>query len=109
MRRHRLQPVLDYAEALAELCGLDWFSTELCLSEGPEASRFTIIGADGCDRPLLAIDYVNDQCDVDVQSRWGGAPPDRYVQSVAERFADEAWRLRQSRLRPAAPVCVRAA
>ncbi len=91
------------------MSGLDWYSTELCLSDGPETSRFTVTGADGRERPLLAIDYLNDQCDVDVQSRWPGAPPDRYVQHVAERFAEEAWRLRQSKLRPAAPVYLRAA
>ena len=45
--------------------------------------------------PVVAIDYVNDQCDVDVQSRWAGAPPDELVRHVAGRFAEEAWRLRQ--------------
>jgi hypothetical protein len=109
MHRHRLQPLLSYAETLADLSGLDWFSTELCLSDGPETSRFTITGADGRDRPVVAIDYLNDQCDVDVQSRWPGAPPDRFVQTVADRFAQEAWRLRQSRLRPASSLCLRAA
>jgi hypothetical protein len=109
IRRHRLGPVLEYAETLGALSGLDWFSTELCLSNGPATSRFLVNGADGRERPVLAIDYINDQCDVDVQSRWAGAPPDRYVERVAERFAEEAWRLRQSRLRPAAPVYLRAA
>ena len=47
------------------------------------------------------IDYLNDQCDVDVQSRVPGAPPDVLVRRLATRFAEEAWRLRQSRLRPA--------
>jgi hypothetical protein len=109
MRRHRLQPLLAFAEALGELSGLDWYSTEICLSDGPETSRFSIGGPDGRARPLVAIDYLNDQCDVDVQSRWAGALPDRFVQSVAERFAEEAWRLRQSKLRPAASVYLRAA
>ena len=79
LHRHRLQPLLAYAQELDHLSGLDWFSTELCLSDGPEMSRFTITGADGRERPVLAIDYLNDQCDVDVQSRWQGAPPDAYV------------------------------
>jgi hypothetical protein len=43
----------------------------------------------------VAIDYINDQCDVDVQSRWPGAPPDAIVRQVAERFADAAWSYRQ--------------
>jgi hypothetical protein len=109
MRRHRLQPVLAYAQALADLSGLDWFSTELCLSDGPEASRFGVVGADGRERPVVAIDYLNDQCDVDVQSRWPGGPPDVFVRRVAARFAEEAWRLRQGRLRPAARAYLPAA
>jgi len=101
--------VLAYAQALADLSGLDWFSTELCLSDGPEESRFAVIGADGHERPVVAIDYLNDQCDVDVQSRWPGGPPDVFVRRVAARFAEEAWRLRQSRLRPATRAYLRAA
>jgi hypothetical protein len=109
VRRHRLQPILEYARALANLSGLDWFSTELCLSDGPEVSRFQVTGPDGRDRPVVAIDYLNDQCDVDVQSRWPGAPPDDVVRHVARRFAREAWRLRQSALRPSAVAAVRIA
>ena len=56
---------------LGELSGLEWFSTELCLGDGPEESRFTVTTADGRERPVLAIDYLNDQCDVDVQQPLG--------------------------------------
>jgi hypothetical protein len=87
---HRLQPVLAFAEELALLCGLQWFSTELCLSEGADRSKYSVRGRDGRDRAVLAIDYVNDQCDVDVQSRWLGAPPDNTVRHLAERFAEAA-------------------
>ncbi len=104
MRRHRLQPVLEYARDIADMAGLDWFSTELCLGDGPEVSRHTVMGADGHERPVLAIDYVNDQCDVDPQSRWPGGPPDHVVRRVAERFAEAAWRCRQDSLRPAIPA-----
>ena len=109
MRRYHLQPLLAYAQALADLSGLDWFSTELCLSEGTEESRFSVIGADGRERPVVAIDYLNDQCDLDVQSRVPGAPPDLFVRRMATRFAEEAWRLRQSKLRPTARTYVWAA
>ncbi|HMF13010.1 MAG TPA: hypothetical protein VKE94_11915, partial [Gemmataceae bacterium] len=97
--RHNLQPLYDAAEALADLCGLEWFSTEICLSAGREPSRFHVRGPDGIDWPLVVIDYVNDQCDVDVQSRWIGAPPDAVVMHVAERFAEAAarrWRARNT-------------
>jgi hypothetical protein len=90
--RHNLQPLYDAAEALADLCGMEWFSTEICLSAGNEHSRFRLHCADGYDRPLVVIDYVNDQCDVDVQSRWLGAPPDAVVKHVAGRFTEAAAR-----------------
>jgi hypothetical protein len=96
VRRLGLDPLLDYAGDLAQLCGLDWFSTELCLSDGGEPSRYTVRPtALGKAFPVVAIDYINDQCDVDVQSRWPSAPPDDLVRHVARRFAEEAWRLRQ--------------
>src|SRR5262249_21281983 len=94
-RQHRLQPVLDFAAELGKLSGLDWFSTELCLSEGPEVSRYRVRCEDGQVRPVVAIDYINDQCDLDVQSRWPGAPPDDVVRDVAWRFAAAAWQRRQ--------------
>jgi hypothetical protein len=100
MERHRLKPVCDYAQALADRCGLDWFSTELCLCPLDRPSRFTVADVDGLDLPLVAIDYVNDQCDVDPQSRWPGGPPDSYVRHVARRFAELAWQVR----RRSAPV-----
>jgi hypothetical protein len=107
--RHNLGPVRAYARALAELTGLDWFSTELCLGDGAEPSCFTVPGADGRAWPVLAVDYVNDQCDVEVQSRWAGAAPDDVVRRLAGRFAEEAWRLRQRALRPEAVLAYRAA
>jgi hypothetical protein len=91
VRAHRLRPVLAYAAALARLSGLNWFSTELCLSSGPEPSRYRVSRGRGRTWPVVAIDYVNDQCDVDVQSRWPTAPPDAVVRHVAWRFAEAAW------------------
>jgi hypothetical protein len=101
---YRLEPVLSFVQDLAALTGLEWFSTELCLSEGAEASRYRVRGADGRERPVVAIDYVNDQCDVDVQSRWLGAPPDAVVRHLAERFAEAAWQCCQILPLPARPV-----
>jgi hypothetical protein len=98
MKLHRLGSLWAFVQQLAELSGLHWFSTEICLSEGRERSRFTVPGADGQVRPLVAIDYFNDQCDVNVQSRWLGAPPDAVVQHVAERFVETAYRQQQGLL-----------
>jgi hypothetical protein len=101
--RLHLGPVFATAGELAELSGLEWFSTELCLSDGPEPSRHTVWCPDGRLLPVIAIDYLNDQCDVDIQSRWPGAPPDAVVRHVAERFADAAWRTTTRRQRDLPP------
>jgi hypothetical protein len=96
-KRHHLEPVLDFSAELAALSGLEWFSTELCLSDGGEPSRYRVPCCDGRWRPVVAIDYLNDQCDVDVQSRWLGAPPEGLVRQVAELFVAAAWQCRLSR------------
>ena len=104
IKRLKLQEVLAYSRELADVCGLSWFSTELCASEGGELSGHHVPGPDGKLLPVVAIDYVNDQCDVDVQSRWLGGPPDAFVRHAATRFA-EAARARKNCLRfPALPA-----
>jgi hypothetical protein len=45
---------------------------------------------------VLAVDPVNDPCDVDVPSRRPGALPDALVRHVAGRFAEAAWLCRQT-------------
>lgn len=90
IRKFRLQPLLDFAEELREISGLDWFSTEICLQEKPAYSKYQVRADDGSMLPLVSIDYFNDQCDVHVQSQWHGAPPDLFVHTVARRFAEHA-------------------
>jgi hypothetical protein len=95
VRRHRLGPIFGYVQALAELTGLEWFSTELTLCPFPVPGRFSVPDVDGLDLTVVAIDHVNDQCDVDVQSRWSGALPDGHVRRLAWRFAERAWQVRR--------------
>jgi hypothetical protein len=109
VRRLGLGPVLDYVRTLGRLSGLEWFSTELCLSTGPEASRFTVRGPGGQAWPVVAIDYLNDQCDVDVASRWAGAVPDEVVRRLAWRFAEAAWAVRHRGAPPRGVVALKAA
>ena len=90
IKRLHLHDVIAYCRELAELCQMSWFSTELCASETDESSRFQVATGAGKLASLVAIDYVNDQCDVDVQSRWLGGPPDEFVKHVAHRFAEAA-------------------
>jgi hypothetical protein len=109
LRHHRLHSVVTYVRSLAEVTGLEWFSTELCLGDGSEVSGYSVTGKDGRERPVLAIDPVNDQCDVDVGSRWPGAPPDDVVRRIAGRFAERAWQLSRRSLRPQAMPSYRVA
>jgi hypothetical protein len=104
IKRLHLRELLAYGRELAKLCGLNWFSTELCASQGGELSNHHVPGPDGKPLPIVAIDYVNDQCDVDVQSRWLGGPPDAFVRHAADRFAEAARARKNCLLFPVAPA-----
>lgn len=65
----------DTALAIAGLCGLDLFSTEIALN---------------CDDVFVVVDYVNDQIDLRLQSKTADGVPDGIVQDVAERLVSQA-------------------
>ncbi len=89
MSSHQLLPLARLSAEVARLTGMDFFSTEICLADEP-AVPGTPYQAGG--RPFFLIDYVNDQCDLRVQSRHKAAPPDAVVRHFAERFAELVWR-----------------
>jgi hypothetical protein len=99
LRQQRLQPVLTYAQRLAELSGLEWFVTELCLHDGPEMSIDTVPGPQGQERSVLAIDSVKEQGIVGEQNRRAGIP-DQAIRWIAGRIVQAAWQRRQAILRP---------
>lgn len=72
-----LAPLRDIAIAIARLCKLDLFSTEVALT--PDG-RFVI------------VDYVNDPLDLRLQSRTEDGVPDAVVRGIAERLASAAQR-----------------
>jgi len=82
-RAHELSPLLDIVRRITAATGMNYFSTEVA------------VAGTGTRRRFLAIDYVNDQCDMTLQSLSHCGVPDVLVQHVAERFADTAWRLAQ--------------
>ncbi len=100
VRRNRLEPIYHFTQTLGELTGLEWFSTELALCPVSRPGRFRVEDGEGRELPLVAIDYLNDQCDVDPQSRWPGGPPDEYVRRLARRFAEKAAKVRWSGAQP---------
>lgn len=70
--RYRLGPLQDIAVALAELCGLHLFSTEISLSS---------------NGLYVVVDYVNDQIDLRLQSKAVDGVPDDIVRDIAGRLA----------------------
>jgi hypothetical protein len=70
---HGLNPLVEITHAIAELCGLDLFSTEIALVS---EDRFVV------------VDYVNDQIDLRLQSNAAEGVPDDIVKSIAQRLVN---------------------
>ena len=66
-----LSPLRTITEAIHDVCGLDFFSTEIVYTP---KDRFVV------------VDYVNEICDMRPQSRHRDGVPDSIVQEVAERL-----------------------
>ncbi len=81
--RYRLEPLAEIIRRIARLTHMSFFSTEIAV---PRAGR---------QRRFVAIDYVNDPCDMTAQSRSHSGVPDRVVSRIAEHIVDAAWRLRK--------------
>jgi hypothetical protein len=69
--RFKLHPLREVPQRIAQICGLQLFSTEIALTE---AGRF------------LAVDYVNDPVDLRLQSRAVDGVPDGIVENIAGRL-----------------------
>jgi glutathione synthase/RimK-type ligase-like ATP-grasp enzyme len=69
---HGLRPVLSITKTIAEVCKLDFFSTEIARTE---EGRFVV------------VDYVNDICDMRLQSKHRDGVPDLVVLEVCRRIA----------------------
>lgn len=70
-----LRTLREAATTIARIAGIRFFSTELVMTTG--------------DR-LVAVDYVNEMCDLRPQSEARNGVPDRVVGSIAESIADFA-------------------
>jgi hypothetical protein len=74
-RRHGLARLHDISRTIAELSGLDFFSSEICLTS---------------DGSFVAVDYVNDPCDMRRKSLARDGVPDVVVDAVVCRIAEAA-------------------
>jgi len=70
--RQRIDSLQKVTTFIACICGLDLFSTELCLSP---------------DDRLLVVDYINDPIDLRLQSRASDGVPDEIVHDIVESLA----------------------
>lgn len=73
-----LRPLITMTRKISEVCGLDFFSTEIALSD---RNRF------------VSVDYVNDICDMRLQSRTPDGVPDVVVTDICRRIAQHLKRV----------------
>jgi hypothetical protein len=72
LERFALHPLADIAKSIHDVCLLDFFSTEIALT---------------ADDRYVVVDYVNDICDMRLQSRFIDGVPDSIVRTIALRIA----------------------
>jgi hypothetical protein len=72
MARHRLVPLAGIARAIREVCHLDFFSTEIALSQHGK---------------LVVVDYVNEVCDMRLQGVHPDGVPRAMVKGISRRIA----------------------
>jgi hypothetical protein len=71
-RKFKLQPIVRYVARIAGITKMAWFSTELAVDKKNDTQR------------IMAIDYVNDQCDMETRTEnLSSGVPDRIVKFTA--------------------------
>jgi hypothetical protein len=76
-----LEPLRSITAAIARVCRLDWFSTEIALTS---------------DGRFVAVDYVNDGIDTRLQSKAADGVPDVVIRQMANQLAGMVVRERQA-------------
>jgi hypothetical protein len=70
--QRRIDSLHEVTTGIASICGLDVFSTELCLTS---------------DDRLVVVDYINDPIDLRLQSRTSDGVPDEIVHDMVKSLA----------------------
>jgi len=81
MYNFRLLSLIPIVSRIAHITNMKFFTTELAIRK-----------KDSQEIPV-AIDYVNDQCDLDIKSQESSAPSDDVVEHIVERIVQCAWYL----------------
>jgi len=69
---HGLRPLITIAKKIHEVCGLDFFSTEIAAT---------------AERKFIVVDYVNEICDMRLQSLHRDGVPNLVVHEICRRIA----------------------
>lgn len=70
---YSLHGLISITEKIRDVCGLDFFSTEIAVT---------------CKNRHVVVDYVNDICDMRLQSGHPDGVPDQVVDKICQRIAD---------------------
>lgn len=71
---YNLSPLLSMTKKIFEVCGLEFFSTEIVRTK---------------EGMFVAVDYVNEICDMRLQSQHPDGVPDEVVHQICRRIAEE--------------------
>ncbi len=80
-RNHHLSPLVKTVAKIADINPMVWFSTEIAIDKKFGQPRF------------VAVDYVNDQCDMTAQSQDKTGVPDTIVEFTAKCIIEAAHHL----------------
>ncbi len=72
-----LSALRESMKKIQKICGLDFFSSEIAVTEG---------------NTFVVVDYVNEVCDMRLQSKHADGVPDDVVQMIQKLIAEEARR-----------------
>ena len=75
---HKLLPMIQIIAEIAKITRIEWFSCEVAINK--KNNEFT------------AIDYMNDQCWVNPQSKSADGIPDDVIAHITERIVEKAWK-----------------
>lgn len=70
-KQFELAPLRQVAERIARVCKLDWFSTEVAITD---------------DGRYVVVDYVNDGIDTRIQSKAADGVPDEVMKQMADKL-----------------------
>ena len=74
---YKLLPLIRITTEIARITRIDWFSCEIALSKK--------------DGKFVTIDYMNDQCAINPQSKYKDGVPDELIAQIAERMVEKAF------------------